>query len=205
MRQPLCDTGPSDPFLIVGLGNPGARYERTRHNVGFWCIDRLAQEWGPSRERRRFKGLLSELRLGSRRVILLKPQTFMNDSGDAVVPAVGWYKTPSSRLLVIHDDLDLPVGRMRVREGGSSGGHRGVDSIIERLGDDRFLRLRIGIGRPVDDAIDHVLSPFASEELTVVERVMDAVPDVVSCILEEGVSEAMNRYNGVDVSRLESL
>jgi len=205
MQQLLHDLGPSAPFLIVGLGNPGARYERTRHNVGYWCIDRLAQTSGPSRERRRFKGLLSELRLDRRRLILLKPQTFMNDSGDAVAASARWYKVPPSHLLVIHDDLDLPVGRMRVRAGGSSGGHRGVDSIIERLGDDGFVRLRIGIGRPADDAVDHVLSPFSLEELTVIERIVGAVPDVVSCILENGVAEAMNRYNGVDASEPESL
>lgn len=205
MQQPFHDLGPSTPFLIVGLGNPGARYERTRHNVGYWCIDRLGQTWGPSRERRRFKGLLSELRLDGRRLILLKPQTFMNDSGDAAAASVRWYKVSPSHLLVIHDDLDLPVGRMRVRAGGSSGGHRGVDSIIERLGDDGFVRLRIGIGRPADDAVDHVLSPFSPEELTVIERIVGAVPDVVSCILENGVAEAMNRYNGVDASEPESL
>jgi len=205
MQQPLHDLGPSAPFLIVGLGNPGARYERTRHNVGYWCIDRLAQTSGPSRERRRFKGLLSELRLDRRRLILLKPQTFMNDSGDAVAASARWYKVPPSHLLVIHDDLDLPVGRMRVRAGGSSGGHRGVDSIIERLGDDGFVRLRIGIGRPADDAVDHVLSPFSPEELTVIERIVGAVPDVVICILDNGVTEAMNRYNGVDASEPESL
>jgi peptidyl-tRNA hydrolase, PTH1 family len=205
MPQPLDDRRQTDPFMIVGLGNPGARYERTRHNVGFWCIDRLSREWAPARERHRFKALLNELRLGSRRIILLKPQTFMNDSGDAVAPALGWYKVPSSRLLVIHDDLDLPVGRMRVREGGSSGGHRGVGSIIERIGNDRFLRLRIGVGRPADDAVDHVLSPFAPEELAAMDRLIEIVPDVVSCILENGVSEAMNRYNGMDASEPKSL
>lgn len=192
--------------MIVGLGNPGERYERTRHNVGFWCLDRLAEAWKATRERRRFKALVSEATLGPRRLVLVKPQTFMNDSGDAVAPASRWYKIPPTQILVIHDDLDLPVGRVRFRWGGSSGGHRGVASIIERLGADSFLRLRIGIGRPPhNDAVDYVLSRFTREEQVVVDRIVDSVPAMVRCVLEEGIAEAMNRYNGLDASAGDNL
>ncbi len=201
MGQPRPCASQSERFMIVGLGNPGERYERTRHNVGFWCVDRLAEDWSASRERRRFKAVISELKVGPRRLVLVKPQTFMNDSGDAVAPASRWYKVPATQLLVIHDDLDLPVGRIRLRRGGSSGGHRGVASIIQRLGHGDFLRLRIGIGRPPsDDAVDHVLSRFTPEEQSVVDRIVDAVPDVIRCVLEDGIAEAMNRYNGLDAS-----
>ena len=112
----------TDRTMIVGLGNPGERYEQTRHNVGFWCVDRLAEVWRADRERRRVRALVREAGVGAHRLVLVKPQTYMNDSGDAVGPAARWFKVPPNRLLVIHDDLDLPVGRVRFRQGGSSGG-----------------------------------------------------------------------------------
>lgn len=193
-------------YLIAGLGNPGERYACTRHNVGFWCIDRLSECWPSRRERRRFKALVTEGMLVPHRVILVKPQTFMNDSGDAIAPACRWYKISPDRLLVIHDDLDLPVGRIRLRSGGSSGGHRGVASVIERLGTDGFLRLRIGIGRPSDDdAVDYVLSRFSKDERVLVERIVSSVPEVASCVINEGIAEAMNRYNGLDATDMQSL
>ena len=191
----------TDRTMIVGLGNPGERYEQTRHNVGFWCVDRLAEEWRADRERRRFRALVQEASMGAYRLVLVKPQTYMNDSGDAVGPAARWFKVPPDRLLVIHDDLDLPVGRVRFRQGGSSGGHRGVASIMEHLGSDGFLRLRIGIGRPPsDEAVDYVLSRFSREEQAVVDRILGAASAMVRCVLEEGIAEAMNRYNGLDAA-----
>ena len=191
----------TDRTMIVGLGNPGERYEQTRHNVGFWCVDRLAEEWRADRERRRFRALVQEASMGAYRLVLVKPQTYMNDSGDAVGPAARWFKVPPDRLLVIHDDLDLPVGRVRFRQGGSSGGHRGVASIMEHLGSESFLRLRVGIGRPPsDEAVDYVLSRFSREEQAAVDRILDATLAMVRCVLEEGISEAMNRYNGLDAA-----
>ena len=191
----------TDRTMVVGLGNPGERYEQTRHNVGFWCVDRLAEEWRADRERRRFRALVQEASMGAYRLVLVKPQTYMNDSGDAVGPAARWFKVPPDRLLVIHDDLDLPVGRVRFRQGGSSGGHRGVASIMEHLGSDGFLRLRIGIGRPPsDEAVDYVLSRFSREEQAVVDRILGAASAMVRCVLEEGIAEAMNRYNGLDAA-----
>ena len=191
----------TDRTMIVGLGNPGVRYEQTRHNVGCWCVDRLAEEWRADRERRRFRALVQEASMGAYRLVLVKPQTYMNDSGDAVGPAARWFKVPPNRLLVIHDDLDLPVGRVRFRQGGSSGGHRGVASIMEHLGSDGFLRLRIGIGRPPsDEAVDYVLSRFSREEQAVVDRILGAASAMVRCVLEEGIAEAMNRYNGLDAA-----
>ena len=191
----------TDRTMVVGLGNPGERYEQTRHNVGFWCVDRLAEEWGADRERRRFRALVREAGVGAHRLVLVKPQTYMNDSGDAVGSAARWFKVPPNRILVIHDDLDLPVGRVRFRQGGSSGGHRGVASIMEHLGSDGFLRLRIGIGRPPsDEAVDYVLSRFSREEQAAVDRILGAASAMVRCVLEEGIAEAMNRYNGLDAA-----
>jgi len=191
----------SDRAMIVGLGNPGERYERTRHNIGFWCVDRLAEQCSAARERRRFRALLREATFGPHRLVLIKPQTYMNDSGDAIAPAARWYKVPPAQILVIYDDLDLPVGRVRFRLGGSSGGHRGVASIIQRLGTDAFMRLRIGIGRPPhDEAVDYVLSHFSPEEQAIADRIVAAVPTMVRCVLDDGIAEAMNRYNGLDVA-----
>lgn len=139
--------------------------------------------------------------MGTYRLLLVKPQTYMNDSGDAVGPAARWFKVPPNRILVIHDDLDLPVGRVRFRQGGSSGGHRGVASIMGHLGSEGFQRLRIGIGRPPsDEAVDYVLSRFSREEQAVVDRILGAAPSMVRCVLEEGIAEAMNRYNGLDAA-----
>jgi len=191
----------SDRWMIVGLGNPGERYQETRHNVGFWCVDRLVDECGADRERRRFRALVREATMGAHRLVLVKPQTYMNDSGDAVGPAARWFKVPVNRILVIHDDLDLPVGRVRFRLGGSSGGHRGVASIMGHLGEADFVRLRIGIGRPPsDEAVDYVLSRFTRSEQSVIDRIVDDVPSMVRSVLQDGVGEAMNRYNGLDAA-----
>lgn len=136
------------PFLVVGLGNPGERYRCNRHNIGFCCVERLAQTYGIELNKKRFKAVWGQGRIEGQPVILAMPQTFMNDSGEAVAPLSRWFKIPPERIMVIYDDLDLPTGRVRLRPGGSSGGHHGIESIMSTLGSGAFNRARIGIGRP---------------------------------------------------------
>jgi len=190
----------SDMFLVVGLGNPGRRYAANRHNIGFQCVDLLAEKHGISLGRKRFKALVGEGRIDGVRVILLEPQTFMNESGLAVAPASRWYRIPPERILVIYDDLDLPAGRLRIREGGSSGGHHGIESIIQELGSDAFVRLRVGIGRPLrgqGDPVDYVLEDFNGEQCSAMAAAREHVAEAVRIILTEGVAQAMNTYNGL--------
>jgi len=182
--------------LVVGLGNPGARYENTRHNVGFRVIDVLARRWQVDVGRHRFAGLCGQGRVAGRRVMLLKPMTYMNRSGQAVAEVVGFYKLPLADVMVIVDDLALPLGRLRIRRQGSAGGHHGLEDIIRRLGDDGFCRLRIGIEQVQGPRmVDHVLSPFRPEEREAIESAIERAADAVECWLREGPEEAMNRYN----------
>jgi peptidyl-tRNA hydrolase, PTH1 family len=184
-------------YLIVGLGNPGERYTHNRHNVGFQCVDHLARLHDIEVRKKRFKATLGEGQIGSRHVVLAKPQTFMNVSGQAVVPISQWWKVPRERILVIHDDLDLPLGKVRLRPNGSSGGHNGLNSIIADLGTRDFCRLRVGIGRPEQgDPIDYVLGNFTREQELVIKATYDLVARIVLCYLEEGIQKAMNTYNG---------
>ncbi len=180
---------------MVGLGNPGRRYAGTRHNAGFMVLDRLAQEEGLG-FRERGEALLAPWNGGW----LMKPLTYMNRSGWAVAPFVRKKAIPLDRLLVVHDDLDLPLGRLRLKRGGSSGGQRGVASIIEALGEAGFDRLRIGIGRPPPgvDPVDWVLARFAPGERAVLERVLEAAAGAVRTWREEGLAAAQARFNGLD-------
>ncbi len=187
-------------YLIVGLGNPGIRYAKTRHNIGFRCVERLASAHGIDVRRQRFESLLGEGEVQGKRVVLLEPQTFMNDSGRAVAPASRWYKIPPERVLVAHDDLDLPLGRLRLRPGGSSGGHKGIESIIQVLGTNEFPRLRLGIGRPEHgDPIDYVLARFTEGEEQAVGAICDLMLEITRCFMEQGIEAAMNAYNGTVV------
>lgn len=182
--------------LIVGLGNPGREYAGNRHNVGFQCLDRLAEAWGLSFSKRKHKALLAQGEIADLKAILAKPQTFMNLSGEAVQRLARFYKVPLEGILVIYDDLDLPVGKIRLRPEGGSGGHRGMNSIIEHLGTDGFPRLRVGIGRPTyGDPVDYVLGDFAPEERIAIEEVYKTVVSAVEFWLAEGIVAAMNRYN----------
>jgi len=186
----------ASPYLIVGLGNPGERYARNRHNIGFQCIDYLAGAHEIALRGKRSRALLGEGRIGSRRVLLAKPLTFVNDSGQAVARIARARRVPSERILVIHDDLDLALGRIRLRPGGGSGGHKGVASIVAELGTPRFARLRVGIGRPVQgDPTDYVLGDFDQGQEPVVKRVHRLAEGAVLCFLEEGIQKAMNSYN----------
>jgi PTH1 family peptidyl-tRNA hydrolase len=182
--------------LIIGLGNPGREYAGNRHNVGFQCLDRLAEAWGLSFSRRKHKALLAQGEIAGLKVILAKPQTFMNLSGDAVERMARFYKVPPENILVIYDDLDLPTGKIRLRPEGGSGGHKGMKSIIERLDTNGFHRLRVGIGRPTHgDPMDYVLGDFAPDERIAIEEACERAVSAVELWLAEGIVAAMNRYN----------
>ncbi|GAB4564270.1 MAG: aminoacyl-tRNA hydrolase [Anaerolineae bacterium] len=185
--------------MIVGLGNPGREYERHRHNVGFQCLDLLASKHGLSFDERRNKAALARGVILGRRVILVKPLTFMNAAGTAVAPVARFFKVLPSDLLVVYDDLDLPLGRIRVRPEGGSGGHNGMKSIIQHLGTQAFPRVRVGIGRPPGrmDPADYVLQDFTPEQEEVMAEVRDRVVEAIECWLQNGVVEAMNAFNHV--------
>lgn len=188
--------GDGELFLIVGLGNPGRRYERTRHNAGFMAVERLYDILPSGTARSRFQTELIETRDGDKRVILAKPQTFMNDSGHAVSQVARWYKVPRERLLLIFDELDLPFGTIRLRANGSAGGHNGVSSVIQQLHTQDFARLRIGISRPSTGAtVPYVLSHFSSEEQRALPEIIDRSAAAAMLWLREGITVAMNEYN----------
>ena len=183
-------------LLIVGLGNPGPAYARNRHNVGFQCLNLLARSWRIAWERSGAHCRLGIGKVAGQEVVVAKPRTYMNESGLAVTALLRRFAAPPSQLLVLCDDMDLAQGRIRIREGGSSGGHRGLQSIIDRLASQDFPRLRVGIGRPEGiDAAFYVLSDFSSEEETVMEGVRRRVAEAVACVVNEGMAAAMNRYN----------
>jgi len=180
-------------WLIVGLGNPGERYAATRHNVGFQALDHLAKRHYLSFRKARLQGLLAGGEVEGHQVALLKPLTYVNRSGDVVAPLLRGYGLPLDRLLIIYDDLDLPLGRIRIREQGSAGGHKGMASIIDLLGPE-IPRLRVGIGRK-ENLKEYVLSPFTAEEWVMMEKSCDTIADAVECIIGEGLSKAMERFN----------
>jgi len=190
------ETNVEERFLVAGLGNPGPRYAETRHNLGFWVVDRIADEEGLAWKQ---QGTAFVARWNGG--WLLKPTTYMNASGEAVAPFMRYYKIDPERLLVVHDDMDLPLGRLRLRRGGSDGGQKGVRSIIEQLGTDRFDRLRLGIGRPPAgwDAASWVLSKFSPEELPLAEKVTETAAAAVRVWRTEGLQAAQQRFNGVDL------
>jgi PTH1 family peptidyl-tRNA hydrolase len=187
----------ADLFLIVGLGNPGARYERTRHNIGFWAVDRLAQRHGLTFSKHEHRALTASGTIQQQRVILAKPQTFMNLSGDSVVPLARFYKIPPERVIVLHDDLDLPLGTLRIRKAGSSGGQNGLKHILERFGTQDIPRVRIGIGRPPGrmDPAAYVLTPFQGDEEILAVEMADKAGLAVETWLTEGIDLAMSRHN----------
>lgn len=181
--------------LIVGLGNPGTKYERTRHNFGFAVIDALAKRWAIETAREKFHAFFGDGVVRGQRVVLLKPTTFMNRSGQSVHAAGRFYHTEREDLLVVSDDLALPLGRLRIRGSGSAGGHNGLQDIIDRVGFSDFARLRLGIDAPMGNSASYVLSNFAPNELPTVERVVEAATDAVECWIEHGTTETMNRFN----------
>lgn len=184
-------------YLIAGLGNPGPEYADNRHNVGFRCLDRLAETHRLAFRRRQKRAQVTSGRIQGHRVVLVKPQTFMNKSGESVARLAQFYKVDLARLMVVYDDLDLPPGTIRLRPSGGSGGHRGVRSIIHQLGSQEFPRLRIGIGRPPGrmDPADYVLQDVSGEEAILFDRVLDRAVDAIEIWLDEGIRQAMDEHN----------
>ena len=186
-------------YLIVGLGNPGGEYARTRHNAGFLVVERLAGRWGSGwAYEKKFNARLTRAEPAGRRVLLCEPQTYMNSSGEAVAAVVDYYQVPVARLLVIVDDADLPLGELRLRPGGSSGGHHGLESVERHLGTREYARQRLGIGRQAAarEITDYVLGRFHSTEAALVDKVLTAAADQAAAWLESGIQKAMSQFNG---------
>lgn len=186
-------------YLIVGLGNYGTKYDNTRHNAGFMALDHLAEKYGAKVDRLRFKALTGECMIGTTKVLLMKPQTYMNLSGEAVQEAAAWYKLDAEHVIVLCDDITLDVGRLRVRKKGSHGGHNGLRNIIQMLSVDTFPRIRIGVGIPPHpdyDIIDWVLGKFNEEDTKIIKESTKRAADAVVELLTNGVESAMNQYNG---------
>ncbi len=187
--------------LVVGLGNPGSSYRNTPHSIGFEVVDALAREAGVAwEEKRAFKSLLAHVSLGGARVLLAKPQTFMNLSGEAVAPLLKYHNARPEELVVVHDDIDMALGRLRIRLGGSCGGHNGVRSVIERLGTDRFVRVKLGVGKDPSNVVGHVLGSFPPAVRPLVDSLVETASRAVACFVEKGLDEAMNGFNGYQAS-----
>ena len=195
------------PRLIVGLGNPGPKYDRTRHNIGFEIVDALAKSFPgvALAENKRFQGIAGEFRSAGERVVLLKPTTYMNNSGRAVRAVLDWYKLEPGEVLVVYDDMDLPTGKLRMRLSGGAGGHNGMKSIISHLGTKAFPRLRVGIGATDKEGdrdgavVSHVLGRFAPADRKIVDAVIPMAVDAIDLSLRKGVERSMNLYNGREV------
>lgn len=183
--------------IIAGLGNPGSEYAKTKHNVGFMFLDAFARKYDVISWRTKQDMLVADLMLGGEKTLLVKPLTFMNESGRAIGPLLAWYKLPAESLIVVHDDMDLPVGTVRLRKKGSAGGHNGMKSVLYHVQNEIFGRVRIGIGHPLvgRDVISYVLSPFSTEEQTKIDEAIQYLIPAVECMATKGVDYAMNRYN----------
>lgn len=182
-------------FLIVGLGNPGKEYEHTRHNIGFDAVDVISHKYNIDINRVKFKGMYGEGNIEGEKVILLKPLTYMNLSGESVREIVNFYKIDSENIIVIYDDVDLEIGRLRIRVKGSSGGHNGIKSIIYQLGTEEFVRLRLGVGKAERDMVSHVLGKFAKEDRDSIEKVLNSAVEATSTIINQSPEVAMNKFN----------
>lgn len=186
-------------WLLVCLGNPGDQYENTRHNVGFMVADELGERHNVPIQRLKFRALTNTITVGDEKVLLMKPVTYMNLSGEAVHEAAAFYKIPPERVLVISDEVSLAPGKIRVRRSGSAGGHNGLKNIIAHLGTDQFPRIRLGVGQkphPDYDMADWVLGKFQGEDKKAVEEAVKKAADAAECLIREGVDKAMNKYNG---------
>ncbi|HCJ57847.1 aminoacyl-tRNA hydrolase [Lutispora sp.] len=185
-------------FVIAGLGNPGARYADTRHNIGFIAVDYLSRQLNININKIRHKALVGEGYIGTEKVVLIKPQTYMNLSGESIMDVVGFYKLPSENLIVIYDDVDLSPGVLRIRPKGSSGSHNGMKSIIYLLNRDDFPRIRIGIGKQPEymDLADYVTGKFSKEEIPIMTEAVEKAADAAQEIVLKGIAAAMNKFNG---------
>ncbi len=185
-------------WIVAFLGNPGLKYNGTRHNAGFMAADAMEKKLGVSINKMRFKALTQTVDIGGKKVLLMKPQTYMNLSGDAIVQAANFYKVPPERVIVVSDETALPIGKLRIRRGGSAGGHNGLKSVIARLGTDQFPRIRLGVGdkpHPDYDMADWVLSAFKGQDAADMELVAKKAADAVECYITEGADRAMNKFN----------
>lgn len=185
-------------WLVVGLGNPGGKYENTRHNVGFLVADELGERGRFPIQRLKFKALTNTAEIGGQGVLVMKPTTYMNLSGEAVGEAARFYKIAPDHVLVISDDVSLPVGKLRIRTGGSAGGHNGLKSIIQHLGSDQFPRLKVGVGgkpHPDYDMADWVLGKLQGEDKKIMDDAVKRAADAIECLLKDGPQKAMNRFN----------
>lgn len=183
-------------FLIVGLGNPEEKYNNTRHNIGFEAVDYIAHKYNIDINRKKFKGVYGEGFIGNEKVILMKPTTYMNLSGECIREVIDFYKLSNEDILVIYDDISLDVGRIRIRPKGSAGGHNGIKSIINHLGTDEFSRIKIGVGQPKGDLVNHVLGKFSKEENEVLEESLEATKLATETIIKEDTQAGMNKFNG---------
>jgi len=183
-------------YLIVGLGNPGPDYANTRHNVGFMVLDQIAEQLMVRFDRNKFKGVLAEGRIGGEKVLLLKPLTYMNLSGESIVEAVNFFKIPIEEVIVVFDDVSLDIGKIRIRKKGSAGGHNGVKSTISALGSDNFPRVKIGVGAAKHDLVKHVLGKFTAEEKIFVDKALSAAREAVFAMIQNSVDAAISEYNG---------
>ena len=183
-------------YIIVGLGNPGKKYENTRHNMGSIAVDLLAEEYGIKVDKIKFKALVGEGRIAGRKVLLVKPQTYMNLSGQSVMEVMNYYKEDIENLIVIYDDIDIPTGSIRLRKKGSAGTHNGMRNIVYLLQDDGFPRIRVGIGSDKKvDLIDYVTSGVTKKEKDLLEDALTRAAKAAACIVEKGIDKAMNEYN----------
>ncbi len=188
-----------DLFIIIGLGNPGKKYENTRHNVGFDTVELLSRRHGISITKLKHKALLGDGKISGKRVILVKPQTFMNLSGESVREILEWYKVPVKNIIIIYDDIDLPAGKLRLRPKGSAGTHNGMRSVIYQIESDEFPRIRIGVGGPPEgwELADYVLSKLSGEDKKKVEEAIVYAADAVEEIVKSGIDVAMNKFNSL--------
>jgi len=192
------ETNQLESFMIVGLGNPGKEYQKNRHNIGFMAIDEIAKSFGFENRKVKSKAIILEGKQIKRKIILVKPQTYMNLSGNSVAPLIRFYKVPPNNLIVIHDDLDLPALSIRLRPNGGAGGQKGVASIIQNLGTQDFNRVRVGIGRPPGrmEAANYVLKNFSKQEESELPFLLNTIKEAVIAIMDSGIEVAMNQYNG---------
>lgn len=197
-KKPKKEFGSSYDYMFVGLGNPGREYEATRHNAGFLSLDTLAEKYDCKINKLKFKSLIGECKIGDKRVLLVKPQTFMNNSGEAVRDAAAFYKIPPERTVIIFDDISLPPGKLRLRRKGSDGGHNGMKNIIYLSGSDAFMRIKFGVGakpHPDYDLKDWVLGKFKAEDKDAVAASLETTVKAVNEILSRGIDSAMNKYS----------
>ena len=188
-------------FLIVGLGNPGKEYDGTRHNIGFAAIDYIADKYNIELNRVKFKGVFGEGFIDNKKVILLKPTTYMNLSGESSREVINFYKISNEAIIVRYDDISLEVGRLRIREKGSHGGHNGIKSIIANLGTDVFPRVKIGVGAPKGNLVSHVLGKFDNEEVEILKETIKASSEATSIIIKSDIKSAMNKLNGFNAGK----